>query len=150
MLGIEKNGDEAFLTRLYNMVNDPATDSIASWTESGKSFIVPNPIEFAKYVMHNKLMSRIMPSILTGVGYNFKSVGLVMDTEFANDNFVRGQPQLMKNIPRPGFFVTREDLLEVNNILTKEKEEMLDELKRQELLIKELKCHLQQERICKL
>ncbi|ESQ43230.1 hypothetical protein EUTSA_v10015013mg [Eutrema salsugineum] len=129
MLGIERNSDEALFTRLYNMVDNPATDSIASWSQSGKSFIVWNPVEFARK--------------------KFRMVGFETN-EYANDNFVRGQPQLMKNIPKLDMFITKEDAMEYNNILRKEKEELLAALRKQELQIKELKYHLQHVRVCKL
>ncbi|ESQ43231.1 hypothetical protein EUTSA_v10015077mg [Eutrema salsugineum] len=99
MLGIERNSDEAFFTRLYNTVDNPATDSIASWSQSGKSFIVWNPVEFARRVLLCSLLSPSIRSILCIYGYEFRKVGYESN-EYANDNFVRGQPELMKNIPR--------------------------------------------------
>ncbi|EFH57244.1 hypothetical protein ARALYDRAFT_901783 [Arabidopsis lyrata subsp. lyrata] len=36
------------LDRTYEVVDDPSTDAIISWSQSGKSFIVWNPSEFSK------------------------------------------------------------------------------------------------------
>lgn len=53
-----------FLTKTYEMVNDPSTDPVVSWTSSNKSFIVWNPLEFSsdllpRFFKHNNFSSFI-------------------------------------------------------------------------------------------
>ncbi|MED6155096.1 hypothetical protein PIB30_002306 [Stylosanthes scabra] len=89
-----------FLTKTYEMVDDPSTNSIVSWSDSNRSFVVWNPPEFArvllpKFFKHNNFSSFIR-QLNT---YGFKKIETVQ-WEFANDDFVRGQPNLMKNIHR--------------------------------------------------
>nr|AMR72053.1 heat shock factor A4a [Fragaria vesca] len=89
-----------FLSKTYEMVDDSSTDSIVSWSAGDKSFIVWNPPEFArdllpKYFKHNNFSSFIR-QLNT---YGFRKID-PEQWEFANDDFVRGQPQLMKSIHR--------------------------------------------------
>ena len=56
------NATAPFLTKTYEMVEDPLSNSIVSWSHTGHSFIVWNPPEFArallpKYFKHNNFSS---------------------------------------------------------------------------------------------
>lgn len=51
-----------FLTKTYQLVDDPAVDNLISWNEDGTTFIVWKPAEFAtellpKYFKHNNFSS---------------------------------------------------------------------------------------------
>lgn len=51
-----------FLVKTYDMIQDPVTDSIVSWSPSGRSFVIWNPLEFARdllptYFKHNNFSS---------------------------------------------------------------------------------------------
>lgn len=53
-----------FLTKTYEMVDDPSTDSVVSWSANNKSFIVWNHPEFARdllprFFKHNNFSSFI-------------------------------------------------------------------------------------------
>ncbi|CAL9225993.1 unnamed protein product [Arabidopsis halleri] len=89
-----------FITTIYDMVDDLSSDSIISWSQSGKSFIIWNPEEF-----YNNLLQTFCFKANTNLDCFFS----YLDThdfrkidsgkwEFANDNFVGGQRHLINNI----------------------------------------------------
>jgi heat shock transcription factor, other eukaryote len=51
-----------FLTKTYQLVEDPAVDDVISWNEDGSAFVVWRPAEFARdilptYFKHNNFSS---------------------------------------------------------------------------------------------
>lgn len=56
------NAPPPFLVKTYDMVDDPSTDKIVSWSSTNNSFVVWDPPEFArdllpKYFKHNNFSS---------------------------------------------------------------------------------------------
>ncbi|CAE6098638.1 unnamed protein product [Arabidopsis arenosa] len=87
----------SFPTILYEMVDDPSTDSMISWSESGKSFIIWNQPEFSNNVLPKYVKLRNDMSIFKTFG--FRKVDSER-WEYANDDFVRGKPELTAEIQK--------------------------------------------------
>ncbi|CAI8587010.1 unnamed protein product [Vicia faba] len=56
------NSPPPFLSKMYDMVDDPSTDAVVSWSATNNSFVVWDPPEFArdllpKYFKHNNFSS---------------------------------------------------------------------------------------------
>ncbi|KAF2534732.1 hypothetical protein F2Q70_00033209 [Brassica cretica] len=92
-----------FLKKAYAIVNDPSTDSMISWGPNGNSLIVhrPLPLEYTEsFLFHSGALS-----MERFVAYGFTMTVSGSQVEYANDDFVRGQPERLEKICDP--FVAR-------------------------------------------
>ncbi|CAI9089116.1 OLC1v1023625C1 [Oldenlandia corymbosa var. corymbosa] len=140
------NAPAPFLTKTYEMVDDPMTNSIVSWNHTGHSFIVWNPPEFArdllpKYFKHNNFSSFIR-QLNT---YGFRKID-PDQWEFANEEFIRGHRHLLKNIyrrkPIHSHSAQGNAAVSLSDTERKEFEEEIEKLKREKnMLESELERH---------
>ncbi|CAL4922823.1 unnamed protein product [Urochloa decumbens] len=89
-----------FLTKTFQLVDDPRTDHVVSWGEDGATFVVWRPPEFARDLLPNYFKHNNFSSFVRQLNtYGFRKI--VADRwEFANEFFKKGGKHLLSEIHR--------------------------------------------------
>ncbi|XP_018845303.2 heat shock factor protein HSF30-like [Juglans regia] len=100
MEGLHEPGPPPFLKKIFEMVEDPDTDRVVSWSETRDSFTVWDEHVFAQDLLPRYFKNRNFSSFIRQLNtYGFKKI----DTDnwkFANEGFQRGKKHLLKSIKR--------------------------------------------------
>ncbi|KAI4308209.1 hypothetical protein L6164_031307 [Bauhinia variegata] len=96
----QKSVPAPFLTKTYQIVDDPHTNHIVSWGEDETTFVVWRPPEFAGDLLPNYFKHNNFSSFVRQLNtYGFKKI--VADRwEFANEHFRKGARHLLCEIHR--------------------------------------------------
>ncbi|KAF8410074.1 hypothetical protein HHK36_002596 [Tetracentron sinense] len=99
-LDSQKSVPAPFLTKTYQLVDDPTTDHIVSWGQDDSTFVVWRPPDFARDLLPNYFKHNNFSSFVRQLNtYGFRKI--VPDRwEFANEFFKKGEKDLLCEIHR--------------------------------------------------
>ncbi|XP_047324168.1 heat shock factor protein HSF24-like [Impatiens glandulifera] len=97
---VQRSAPAPFLTKTYQLVDDGSTDEIVSWNEIGTTFIIWSTADFAKDLLPNYFKHCNYSSFVRQLNtYGFRKI-TADKWEFSNENFKRGQKELLIKIRR--------------------------------------------------
>ncbi|GLB41569.1 putative winged helix DNA-binding domain-containing protein [Lyophyllum shimeji] len=100
-----------FVTKLYQMINDPKSAHYIAWTELGTSFVVSNVGEFSRSILGSHFKHNNFSSFVRQLNmYGFHKINRTpraqrtstdaQTWEFSHHKFLRGRPDLLDEIKR--------------------------------------------------
>ncbi|TFY78641.1 hypothetical protein EWM64_g5372 [Hericium alpestre] len=86
-------GTNNFVTKLYQMINDPKSAHFIAWTDLGTSFVVSNVGEFSRSILGSHFKHNNTPRAQ-------RTSTDAQTWEFSHHKFLRGRPDLLEEIKR--------------------------------------------------